>query len=100
MEEGSGIGGGFAPGMTKGKVCVCLVVVYIWFHVCIECVGFCIFTTVVAGYSIKYSFIVFFLGTPLLESVVFSMSFAQISLDPPILCQTGTVEHFFGHNSF
>ena len=45
MEEGSGIGGGFAPGMTKGKVCVCLVVVYMWFHVCIECVGFCIFAT-------------------------------------------------------
>ena len=54
--EGSGIGGGFAPGMTKDKVCVCLVVVYMYFHVCIECVGFCIFTTVVAGYSIKYSF--------------------------------------------
>ena len=84
MEEGSGIGGGFAPGMTKGKVCVCLVVVYMWFHVCIECMGFCIFATVVAGYSIQYSFTVFFLGKPLLEMCCFHMSFAQIALESKV----------------
>ena len=69
MEEGSGIGGGFAPGMTKGKVCVCQVVVYMWFHVY---AWFCIFATVLAGDSLQYSFTVFFLGKPLLEMCFFS----------------------------